>query len=112
MTVEELNERLYEKMYAEHKAFVKELQNSTTFLVIEQAYELVIREDMLIYLEENGLPANECKALLKEKKPMEKLFEAWQNQESGHMDEIRDCIEHFASVLVSREKERKQSECR
>lgn len=112
MTVEDLNTRLYEKMYAEQKAFVEEFKNTSSENLLPKAYELVIREDLLFFFEENNLPPKECKALLREKKPLEKLFNAWDHHESGHMDEIRDCIEHFARGLIKQEKERKHSECR
>lgn len=99
MTNEKLNTALYEKMYAEQQKFVNELKNSTPELVIECAYELVIREDILLYLEENDLEPHQCRALLKEKEPLSKLFLAWENHEGNHMDEIRDCIENKADEL-------------
>ena len=45
MTNEQLNTVLYEKMYAEQKKFLEELKNLTTEIVIQNAYELVIRAD-------------------------------------------------------------------
>ena len=100
MTNEQLNTALYEKIFDEHNKFVKELQSSTPELVIECAYELVIKEDILLYLEENDLNAKQCKALLREKEPLNKLFLAWENHEGNHMREIEDCIENFADKLV------------
>ena len=100
MTNEKLNTALYEKMYAEQQKFVNELKNSTPELVIECAYELVIREDILLSLEENDLDEKQCKALLREKKPLDKLFLAWEKHEGDHMNEIRDCIENKANKLI------------
>lgn len=68
--------------------------------VIQHAYELVIREDILLSLEENDLDTGQCKALLKEKKPIDKLFLAWDKHEGDHMNEIRDCIENKANDLI------------
>lgn len=99
MTNEQLNTALYEKMYAEQQKFIEELKNSTPEVVIESAYELVIREDILLYLEENDLEPHQCKALLKEKDPLSKLFLAWENHEGDHMNEIRNCIENKANEL-------------
>lgn len=100
MTLEQLNTALYEKIYAEHQEFVESLKNSTPEIVIQYAYELVIREDILLSLEENDLDARQCKALLREKKPLDKLFLAWEKHEGDHMNEIRDCIENKANELV------------
>lgn len=112
VTTEELNTRLYEKMYSEQQAFVEGLKKSSPENIINQAYELVIREDLLISLEYNDLSAEQCKALLKEKKPLEKLFHSWENHESNHMNEVRDCIESFANDIISQRKGRIRSECR
>lgn len=100
MTLEQLNTALYEKIYAEQQVFVESLKNSTPENVIQFAYELVIREDILLSLEENDLDAKQCKALLREKKPLDKLFLAWEKHEGDHMNEIRDCIENKANELI------------
>ena len=100
MTHEQLNTALYEKMYAEQKVFIESLKNSTPENVIQHAYELVIREDILLSLEENDLDARQCKALLRERKPLDKLFLAWEKHEGDHMNEIRDCIENKANELI------------
>lgn len=100
MTLEELNTAVYEKIFAEHQEFVAQLQRSTPMQVIEQAYELIIREDILLSFEENDLTAAQCRVLLKEKRPLDKLFKAWENSESRHMEDIRDCIEAFADKLI------------
>ena len=100
MTLEQLNTALYEKMYAEQQEFVESLKNSTPEIVIQNAYELVIREDILLSLEENDLDARQCKALLREKNPLNKLFLAWEKHEGDHMNEIRNCIENKANELI------------
>ena len=100
MTLEQLNTALYEKLYAEQQEFVESLKNSTPENVIQNAYELVIREDILLSFEENDLDAKQCKALLREKKPLNKLFLAWEKHEGDHMNEIRDCIENKANELI------------
>lgn len=99
MTNEQLNTALYEKIYAEHQRFIEELKNSTPEEIIQNVYELVIREDILLSLEENDLESHQCRALLKEKEPLSKLFLAWEKHESNHMNEIRDCIENKANEL-------------
>lgn len=100
MTLEQLNTALYEKMFAEQQEFIDSLKNSTPENVIQYAYELVIREDILLSFEENDLDARQCNALLREKKPLDKLFLAWEKHEGDHMNEIRDCIENKANELI------------
>lgn len=78
MKLEQLNTALYEKIYAEQQEFVESLKNSTPEIVIQNAYELVIREDILLSLDENDFDVKQCKALLREKLPLDKLFLAWE----------------------------------
>lgn len=56
---------------------------------------------ILLSLEENDLDARQCKALLKEKKPLDKLFLAWEKHEGEHMNEICACIENKANELIN-----------
>lgn len=100
MTLEQLNTALYEKMYAEQQEFISTLKTKTAENIIQYAYELVIREDILLSLEANDLDARQCKALLREKKPLDELFLAWEKHEGDHMNEIRDCIENKANDLI------------
>lgn len=87
-------------MYAEQHEFVESLKNSTPEIAIQNAYDLVIREDILLSLEENDLDVKQCKALLREKNPLNKLFLAWEKHEGDHMNEIRSCIENKANELI------------
>lgn len=87
-------------MYAEQQEFVESLKNSTPETVIQNAYELVIREDILLSLEENDLDVKQCKALLREKHPLNKLFLDWEKHEGDHMNEIRSCIDNKANELI------------
>ena len=101
MTLEKLNTALYEKIYAEQQQFISSLKTMTPENIIQYAYELVIREDILLSLEGNDLEAKQCKALLREKKHLDKLFLAWEKHEGEHMNEIRDCIENKANELIN-----------
>lgn len=112
MTSEQLNTALYNKMYAEQEKFKSMLRCSSPEVVMQYAYELVMREDILLSLEENDLTPNQCKALLKQKEPLSDLFSAWENGESNHMQEILSCIENKADELQSLLKSRACRECR
>ena len=100
MTLEKLNTALYKKIYAEQQQFISSLKTMTPENIIQYAYELVIREDILLSLEENDLDARQCKALLRDKNPLYEFFLAWEKHEGDHMNEIRDCIENKANELI------------
>ena len=112
MTSEQLNTALYNKMYAEQEQFKSMLRSSSPEVVMQHSYELVMREDILLSLEENDLTPKQCKALLKLKEPLSDLFLAWENGESNHMQEVLSCIENKADELHSIIKIRISRECR
>ena len=65
MTNEEVNTALYQKMFDEQERFKEELRNVSPQEIMLNAYEFVIREDILLSLEENDLADARAKALLK-----------------------------------------------
>ena len=88
------------------------LCRSSPEVVMQYAYELVMRDDIMLSIEENDLIPKQCKALLKHKEPLNDLFLAWENGESNHMQEILSCIENKADELHSLLKSRTSRECR
>ncbi len=101
MTNDELNALLYHKLLKEQELFKEKLRNSSAREVMENAYELVIREDILLHLEENDLSGAQARALLKSEHPLSALFNAWENRESKHMEEIGETVEAHADKLIS-----------
>lgn len=101
MTNEELNTALYRKMFDEQERFKEELRNASPHEIMLNAYEFVIREDILLYLEENYLSDRQARALLKSEHPLSDLFNAWENRESKHMEEIGETVEGHADKLIS-----------
>ena len=100
MTNEELNTALYEKMHTEQERFKEKLRSYSLEEVMKNSYELIIREDILLSLEENDLSDSQAKALLASPQPLSDIFLKWENQESHHMDEILDTIECHADELI------------
>lgn len=99
MDNEELNAKLYEKVQSELLELLTELKHSKPEYIIELAYEFVIKEDIVMSLEENNLSDEKCKALLKESKPLQKIYQKWEKTESDHMYEILNCINNTAKDL-------------
>lgn len=85
MTNEELNTRLYEKMFAEQEQFRDWLLSQPPAEILNHAYEYTVREDILMSLEYNDLEDSQARALLKSGKPLKQIFERWENQETSYM---------------------------
>ena len=94
---EKLMTQLYEKAKSEQDKFVEELKKSTPEQIIEQAYELVMREDILITFEDNTyLEPKEIKALLKIPDVLSTCYNHWLDCDELHMEGLRDTISDFA----------------
>ena len=65
MTNEELNTRLYEKMFAEQEQFRDWLLSQPPAEILNHAYEYTVREDILMSLEYHDLEDSQARALLK-----------------------------------------------
>ena len=90
MTNEELNTRLYEKMFAEQEQFRDWLLSQPPAEILNHAYEYTVREDILMSLEYHDLEDSQARALLKSDKPLKQIFERWENvQEQARAAEAK-----------------------
>jgi hypothetical protein len=100
MTNEELNTRLYEKMFAEQEKYRSWLLTLSSGEVLNHAYKYVMREDILLALEYHDLTDGQTKALLKSPAPLADGFKDWEKRETGHMEDIRETIESRANAVI------------
>lgn len=107
--MEDLQKQLYEKAAAQQQKFVQELRESTPEAIIEQAYELVIREDILIIFESEDLPKKQVKELLKLKEPISECYARWLHNDYSHMDMLKDTIGELADDLAKHSEEQKKA---
>ena len=50
--------------------------------------------------EDNDFSDKQCKALLKSPSPLRDIFNHWEHQPTGHMEEIRESIESHANKII------------
>lgn len=105
MNNEELNTALYEKLFAEQQDFKGWLVKQPPEEILKHAYEYVIREDIVIEMEYLDLSDEQAKALLADDKPLQSIYNVYEDMEGGHMDEIRDCIESRAKTCIAEQRE-------
>lgn len=87
MNYKDLKEKLEEKMYKEYQELVNELKESTPEKIIDRAYELVVKDEIIGQIKEMSLDENELKALIKEPKLLSECYEDWRNAD-GALGEI------------------------
>jgi hypothetical protein len=81
MNNDELNTKLYEKMFAEQDTFRDWLLGQEPAAVLDHAYEYTMREDILMSLEYNDLTDAQAQSLLSSKTPLEDVFHEFENRE-------------------------------
>lgn len=79
MTNEELNTRLYEKMFEEQEKYRGWLLSQPPEEILNHTYEYTVREDILMTLEVNNLSDKQCRALLKSPCPLGDVFKDFES---------------------------------
>ena len=100
MTNEELNTALYQKVFAEQEQYRAWLMNLPPGEILDHCYEYVVREDIVLSLEEHDLSDKQCKALLKSPCPLADVFKEFEKQETCLMENIRNAIECRANAVI------------
>lgn len=104
---EALNTALYEKMFAEQDTYRGWLLKQTPEEILHHTYEYTVREDILMSLENNSLNIEQVSALLASPSPLGDVFHEFENRETGHMEEVLDCITSRANDVVQQEQKAK-----
>jgi hypothetical protein len=102
MSNQELNTLLYRKLETEQKHYKRWLMEQPPEVILANAYKYAMREDVLLCFEDNDLPDNLARALLRSAEPLDKIFAAWESSGSGHMDSMREKAQEYAAQLAQR----------
>lgn len=106
---EDYNELLYDKMKSEYAQFISDLSTKSPKEIIDHSYEKVFKEEILIICETSERTSEEAKALYKQKKPLDFLYQEWLHNEYTYMDMVRDTVDDGAKSAVKEMKERGKS---
>ena len=83
------NTALYEKMAAEQDKFRDWLKGQPPEEILNHAYEYTVREDILMAMEELGLPQSRAAALLASPSPLADVYKEFADRETSYMDVVR-----------------------
>ena len=93
---EALQQSLYDKLSREQDKYRDWLKGQPPEEILHHSYEYIVREDILMSMEELTLSEAETRALLLSPSPMAILYDKFSDLETGYMDTIRDSIEDTA----------------
>lgn len=88
LSVEHLQNLLYEKVKREYDEFIEDLKKLSLNKIIENSYKKVMLEDIVMSFEgeRSYLNKEQLIALLKFEYPIYVCYEAWMNSDYSHMD--------------------------
>lgn len=90
---------LYKKVSKEFSDFISNMKKLPPDKIIEQAYEKVIKQDLLIVLCERKLPQEYAYLLYRQEYPLDFLYNEWLHNDLSYNDMLRDtindCIHHL-----------------
>ena len=105
MTNEELNTRLYEKMFAEQERFRDWLLSQPPAEILNHAYEYSVREDIILATEEMNLTPAQVRALLNSPAPLADVYKDFSKLETDYMSIVAQCVEDRADDLLKEEQQ-------
>lgn len=111
MNTEELNLALYQKMKRELELFQESFLALPHDEMLRRAYNLVVRQDFLDFLEYYELDETAARALLNSKHPLDDIFNEFDELDLGHFQVFQKCAAVCAKnaerlYLQNREKTR------
>ena len=95
------DEQLYEKLCQEQAAFRDELLALPPEQILYKAWEYLVREDILLAMEYNGLDDEQAQALLELPDAMSDLCDTVKGKDSRQQEAIWREIEERANVLAA-----------
>lgn len=98
-------------MKSELDKFIAELKTKSPEQIIELAYELTIKEDLLSIFENTDFSQEEAKALYSQKYPLDSLYQEWLSNDLTYMDQLRETVDDKIKSAVKEMKD-KQRESR
>lgn len=101
MTNQELNTRLYEKMFEEQKQYRDWLLNCSPNEILYHSYEYRVREDILLSLEYHDLSNEQCEALLNSVTPLADIFKEFEKLETDYMENIFSAVRNRANTIIA-----------
>lgn len=110
-----LNQKVWEKMQAELDSFISELKTKAPDEIIESAYELIYKQDILqsFDFDVDGnypLTDEQAKALLSMKHPLDYLYQNWLNYDGSALDTLRQSNDFAIDKQIERLKSRAEKE--
>lgn len=105
-TKEQLAQQLYDRASQKLDAYIADLKTQTPDQIIDRAYEVSVKQDMLMVLEEHEFPQHELEELCKLEHPLDVIYNDWLHQDDSRMEELHRTIQDYAVQRLRDQAER------
>ncbi len=109
-SMERYADKLVGKVSAEHKAFIDDMKNRPPEEIIGAAYEIVIKEQIKMFMTEvpQYLPESKTDALMSSRNTLNDIYEQWRSEDDLADTDIEIIIDNTADkIIANREREQK-----
>lgn len=97
---EKLSQQLYDKALNEMNVFLDDLKTKPPEEIIENAYKITVRQDLMMILESEDFSPYEIEVLANLDHPLQVLYEEWLPVEDRHMEELRDSVQSYLDTRL------------
>ena len=87
--------QLYERMSGEFAAYLDGLRDKDPQDIIDAAYQITIKTDILSLMESHTLTLPQIDVLLTLEYPLDSIYQEWLANDYSHMDMLRDTLDSF-----------------
>lgn len=111
-SLENLKQKLDEKIDNEFANFIEELKKFSPNTIIDKAYEIISKEEMIYKIKDKEYSISELKALLNSDNILDKCYDEWLKRD-GNFNEVLEYTVNDRIDLIIRnykEKNKKQME--
>lgn len=99
-TTEECALMLYDKALAELNTYLENMKTRPPQEIINSAYQIVNKQDLLMILESAEFTPAELNVLNELDHPLQVLYEEWLPVEDRHMEELRDSVQSYLDTRL------------
>ena len=99
-TTEERAQMLYDKALTELNTYLEDMKTKPPQEIINSAYQIVNKQDLLMILESAEFTPAELNVLNELDHPLQVLYEEWLPVEDRHMDELRDSVQSYLDTRL------------
>lgn len=98
---------VYERMENELNIMHEQLLKSAPQEIFDNAYQIVMKQDIPVIMEEHDLSEAQLRVLSELDCPLDALYQEWLRNDYSHMEQLHDCMMDFADGILRHQAEQK-----